>query len=134
MNIFEMGRFTATSFNGRKFEFILTSDDMLHLPEYSEESYKRLIIKPRFLLMGEKCDLKIGSKDPKDLIQSYDIDDKLLDYMYYNGIVNFSSDMSYLYDFKIKQGYDSYQLNGKPFKWASKKGKVLQKQKEGKFN
>ena len=52
-------------------------------------------------------------------------------------MIKYSNDMAYFYGFEDKQGYDSEPRHygvGSPFKWAKKKGPVLVKQKNGRFN
>ena len=71
------------------------------------------------------------------LIGNYDIDSDLFEYLKQNGMIMYSNDMAYLYNFEDKNGYDSDPRHdgvGSPYKWAKKKGPILVKQRRGQFN
>ena len=139
----EIGKFYATSFNGFVFEFIVYSDNTMACPILNINSFNKMIIKPRFVLSGNdfmyiyNSPSKEKDKNPQNLIENYNIDDDLFDYLKQNGMITYSNDMAYLYGFEDKYGYDSeanYYGVGSPYKWAKKKGPILSKQKKGQFN
>lgn len=47
--------------------------------------------------------------EDSQLIDNYDIDEDLFDYLKQNGMIRYSNDMAYLYGFNDKIGYDNYQ-------------------------
>ncbi len=143
MERYEINRFYATSFDDEMIEFIVFSDNTIDCPTLGINSFNRIILKPRFVLVGEKLYYtyttrkKIGFNDSSDLIKNYDIDEELFDYMKENGMIRYSNDMAYLYGFEDKNGYDSDPRHygvGSPYKWAKKKGPILVKQRKGQFN
>ena len=137
----EIGRFSATSFNDIVFEFIVYNDNTMDCPTLNISSFKCIELKPRFVLSGEDFyytyDAKPNTKcDGKsELIGNYDIDEELFDYLKQNGMIRYSTDMAYFYGFSDTDGYDNNQYGvGSPYKWARKKGPILQKQRKGQFN
>lgn len=143
MERYETGRFYATSFDNQIIEFIVFNDNTIDCPTLGINSFNRIILKPRFVLVGEKlyytynARKKIGFNDSSDLIQKYDIDEELFDYLKQTDMIRYSNDMAYLYGFEDKNGYDSDPRHygvGSPYKWAKKKGPILVKQRRGQFN
>lgn len=133
----EIGRFYATRFDDNAYEFIVNSDNTMDCPTLGIESISKIVIKPRFMLFTKKGIYMTPSNhnvNNDDLIKDYSIDDNLFDYLKEQGLIKYSTDMAYLYDFKDKKGYDSEFKEGHPFKWAEKKGPILVKQKNGKYN
>lgn len=141
MEKYEVGRFYATSFNGFVFEFIVFNDNTMACPILGINSFYRIELKPRFVLRGKDLyyiyDVKTNKKfnNQEDLIGNYNIDDELFAYLKQNGMIKYSTDMAYLYDFIDKDGYDKGKYSvGSPYKWAKKKGPILVKQRKGQFN
>lgn len=140
MNEIEIGRFYAISHGGRVHEFIVREDRSIYSSEYPNIRFNKMIIKPNFVLYGKNqkgeevyvCPTEGRNDYP--LIKKFVIDDNLFDALYLSGTICYSTDMAYLYDLKYKTGYDSCYHEGRPFKWAEKKGKVLQKWKQGIYN
>lgn len=133
----EIGRFYATSFDESVYEFIVNSDATIDCPTIGAESAYEILIKPRFELYSKKrCYRNSAKRDGNIdcLIKNYDIDDNLFDYLREHNMITYSIDMAYLYDFNDKNGYDMRFQNGRPFKWAEKKGPILVKQKKGQYN
>ncbi len=74
-----------------------------------------------------------GNYLEKTLICQYLIDDELLEYLIKNKMIDYSTDMAYLYGLDADYAYDrEYQTRA--FKWVKKKSKILTKQKRGFFN
>ena len=149
----EIGKFYATSFNDIVFEFIVFDDNTIDCPNLGLYDYTSIELKPRFELRGHKTDEegnfydfkryvydakpKEKFKNPLELIREYDISEELFDYLKQNEMIRYSTDMAYLYGFSDTKGYDSDPRHygvGSPYKWAKKKGPILVKQREGKFN
>ena len=138
----EIGRFYATSFDGEVIEFIVYDDNTMDCPTLGVYSFKRIELKPRFVLSdGEKSytyDVPAAtSNDNSQLIGDYDIDEDIFMYLEENKMIRYSTDMAYLYGFENKKGYDSAPRHygvGSPYKWAKKKGPILVKQRKGQFN
>lgn len=136
----EIGRFSATSFDDKIFDFIVFTDNTIDCPTLNINSIKRIELKPRFVLRCEDSyyvyDAPANRKytDSK-LIAKYDIEDELFKHLKENDMIFYSVDMAYLYGFSDKDGYDKGKYGvGSPYKWAKKKGPILVKQKEGKYN
>ena len=134
-----IGVFTAVTFDNEVHEFIVYDNHTIDCPKLNLESMYRINLKPRFELYGD--DIWYISKAPSKirdgLIREYNIDSDLFDYLKSNGMIRYSVDMAYLYGFEDKKGFDSksgYCGISSPYKWAKKKGPILVKQKNGKFN
>ena len=133
----ELGRFYATSFDSNVFEFIVFNDNTISCPQLGIDSFDRIILKPRFILVGEdfyytheaKADKKYQSAP--GLIENYEINEDLFNHLKENEMIKYSTDMAYLYGFSDTNGYDK---NKRAYKRAEKKGPVLVKQKKGNFN
>ena len=142
MERMEYGRFHAVSFNDNDFEFIVFDDKTMDCPTLGISRFDWMELKPRFVLSGNGINYthNVNGKDvntnSQELIGNYIIDDELFSYLKQNGMIRYSTDMAYLYGFSDKNGYDHRKNYGvkSPFKWAKKKGPILVKQKEGKFN
>ena len=143
MKKYEIGRFHATSFNDIVFEFIVFNDNTIDCPTLEISSINRIELKPRFVLSGKGFYYTYGAKSTKkynscpELIENYDIDEDLFNYLKQNGMIRYSTDMAYFYGFSDKNGYDSDPNHygvGSPYKWAKKKGPILMKQRKGQFN
>ena len=136
----EIGRFSATTFNGNVIEFIVFNNYTMSCPTLGINSFNRIILKPRFVLVGKDLYYTYGDdnkeeKDPNVLISNYDINEQLFDHLKSLGMIKYSTDMAYLYGFSDKSGYDNGRYGvGSPYKWAKKKGPILSKQRSGKFN
>lgn len=137
----EIGRFYATSFDEKVIEFIVHNDNTMTCPILNIESFRVMELKPRFCLWNENgCytyNVPASHFGESQLIESYDIDEELFIYLKENGMIRYSTDMAYLYDFEDKYGYDSDPKHygvGSPYKWAKKKGPILVKQRNGQFN
>ena len=147
----EIGKFYAKSFNDIVFEFIVFDDNTIDCPNLG--LYDSIELKPRFELRGHKTDedgnfydfksyiydvkSKEKFKNPLELIGEYDIDEELFDYLKQNEMIRYSTDMAYLYGFSDTKGYDSnpgHNGVGSPYKWAKKKGPILERQRNGQFN
>lgn len=138
----EIGKFYATSFDNNTFEFIVFDDNTMDCPTLGIYSFKRIELKPRFVMWDEKNYYKYNvpanryGEDSK-LIGNYDIDENLFEYLKQHEMIRYSNDMAYLYGFEDKSGYDSDPRHygvGSPYKWAKKKGPILVKQRKGQFN
>ena len=133
----EIGRFYATRFDEKVYEFIVNSDKTMDCPAIGAKSIYRIVIKPRFELFSKNHSCINPAKHgghTEGLIREYNIDDDLFVYLRQNSMIMYSTDMAYLYGFKDKSGYDRYAKEGHPFKWAEKKGPILVKQKKGIYN
>lgn len=103
---------------------------------------KRIYLSPRFLLANPYQEMPGKTnyfrlniyKDSKYLIEKYTFDEGVFEYMKENNMIYYSTDMAYLYDLPIKEGYDYYKKSGRPYKHALKKGPILVKQKKGIYN
>lgn len=141
MDKHEIGRFYASSFDEKMIEFIVFDDNTMSCPTLNIESFKRIILKPRFELIGENVhytyDAPPTTYFESKLIENYDIDENLFAYLKETGMIRYSTDMAYLYGFEDKNGYDSEPGHygvGSPYKWAKKKGPILVKQRKGQYN
>ena len=147
----EIGRFNAVSFNEDvDLEFIVYDNKSIDCPALGLEDYNRILLKPRFELIGFKqsngyfLDLKryvydvkskIKGENSLDLIGRYDIDEDLFGYLKENEMIRYSNDMAYLYGFNDKSGYDDNRYGvSSPYKRAKKKGPILVKQRSGQLN
>lgn len=137
----EIGRFYAKSFNGVVIEFIVYDDNSMSCPALNVDSFEKINLKPRFgIKSGEQYfeyNVPACHYGECQLIENYDIEENLFEYLKENQMIKYSNDMAYFYGFEDKQGYDSEPRHygvGSPFKWAKKKGPVLVKQKNGRFN
>ena len=130
-----IGKFFATAFDETIYTFIVY-DDGIACPNLGVDKAKRIIIKPKFELVGYEDDwylMPIKSGYKEGLINSYDIDKDLFKYLKTKSMILYSTDMAYLYGFEDKQGYDS-EFKKTPFKRVKDKQKILAKQKQGIFN
>ncbi len=135
-----IGFVDLVSFNGNVYSFLVYNDCTMDCVSIGIEGITKLYLKPRFEV--ETVDANYGlSANMKndDLICQINIDEDMFDYLYQNGMLIFSTDMAYLYDLPIKEGFDSQRRkrnnnSGTPYKWASKKGQILTRQKAGIFN
>ena len=137
----EVGRFYATSFDEMVFEFIVYNDGTMDCPLLDIYSFKKIELKPRFIIYADKCCYKYNVpasnyNGNSRLIKSYDIDEELFWYLKQRRMIRYSSEMAFLYGFSDTNGFDKNMYNhvGSPFKWAKKKGPILVKQKKGQFN
>ncbi len=143
----KIGAFYGISFDGEIYKFIVLSNNKIICPEESPKEFDRVILKPRFLLVDGKVNSKfLGEwheshaphKTIDGLIKEYQIEPELFDHLIANNMLGYSADMAEFYGFPCEYAYDKqkgmHQFKGKPFKWASKKGPVLVKQKSGHFN
>lgn len=132
----EVGSFYATTFEENVYEFIVYDDSTMACPALDAEAIRKIIIKPRFVLVCEKqvyiSPAESGVRD--GLIRDYDIDSDIFDYLKERNMIMYSTDMAYLYGFENKKGYDRNRQKGRPYKWAEKKGPVLVKQRKGQYN
>lgn len=107
----EIGKFYATSFDNNTFEFIVFDDNTMDCPTLGVYSFKRIELKPRFVMWDEKNYYKYNvpanryGEDSK-LIGNYDIDENLFEYLKQHEMIRYSNDMAYLYEFEDKSGYD----------------------------
>lgn len=132
-----IGMFKAITFDDEVYDFIVNDNQTIDCPKLNLEDMDRINLKPRFEM--HRSDLwyisKASSKVSDGLIREYDIDEELFAYLKENGMIRYSTDMAYLYGFSDKEGYDRRNpCVPSPYKWAKKKGPILVKQKEGKFN
>lgn len=110
-------------------------------PQLNIESFTKIELKPRFRIWNENSyydyNVPATSFEESQLIGYYNIQDDLFFYLKEHSMIKYSNDMAYLYGFIDKCGYDSeegYLGVGSPFKWAKKKGPILVKQRNGRFN
>lgn len=158
----EVGRFKGLSFDGQIFEFIVCENGIFCTNLHDETVlYEKLTLKPSFTFskahytaLREKQKYstktnkteKSSSSNPssldsyirennleKILICQYLIDDELLAYLIKNKMIDYSTDMAYLYGLDSDYAYDR-QYQTRAFKWVKKKSKILTKQKRGFFN
>ena len=138
----EFGKFYAATYDGKIFEFIVYDNNTIDCPKLNLYSFKKIELKPRFVMWNEKREYKYSvpanhNDLNSQLIGIYDIDEDLFEYLKLNRMIRYSTDMAYLYGFKDKNGYDSVPNHygvGSPYKWAKKKGPILVKQRKGQFN
>ena len=137
MEKLEVGRFTATTFKDNKFEFVVYDNNTIECPTVDNNEYYRLVIKPRFVLVGRPRYtynvLSYAKSSEMDLVATYDIDDELFSYLKEKDMIHYSTDMAYLYGFTDKEGFDNKSVRS-PYKRAMKKGPILEKQKKGYYN
>ena len=148
MEIKEIGRFQAISFDGKVYDFIVYNDNTIDCLTLKVLDVNRIDLKPRFVLSKiiKKDDkrilltkyLKVKQKNKdgvSQLIGNYSIDEDLFYYLKEHNMITYSTDMAYLYGFPDKDGFDwKRHSQGEPFKRARKKGPILVKQKDGYFN
>ena len=141
MERLEVSRFYAKSFDEKEIEFIVYDDNTMACPNLNIESFKKIELKPRFRLAGDNLNytynVPANDSEKSMLIQEYDIDKNLFEYLKENEMIKYSTDMAYFYGFEDKSGYDSkigHYGVGSPYKWAKKKGPILVKQRKGQFN
>lgn len=145
MERLEIGRFTATSFKGELYEFIVYNDNSMDCPQMEIWGMNGIHTKPRPELWDSKnwnflIRENYGHPDQTRLIKEFNIDDELFKYLNLNNMILYSTDMAYLYNFIDKDGFDKKERKhygkrkGRAFKHASKKGEILTKWKNGEFN
>lgn len=140
MNKELVGTFDLMAFNTRVYRFEVYSDNTMSCKDLELENITKLYLKPRFELSINNRFFKLPYNLREDeLICDMVYDDDLFQYLCNNRLISFSTDMAYLYDLPVKEGYDikfikGQKNSGTPYKWASKKGPVLQRQKQGQFN
>lgn len=131
----EIGRLYATTFDEQLYEFIVHNDNTMDCPILGINFIRKIIIKPRFVLILNESYISPPKPNTIDgLIRNFDIEDDLFKYLKEQNMIRYSTDMAYLYDFNDKEGYDFEYYEGRPFKWAEKKGPILVRQKNGKYN
>ncbi len=138
----ELGKFYATTFDGEVFEFIVFNDNTIDCPDLEVYNIKRMLLKPRPVMFETTGWVHVYNAPAaklytdSQLISQYSIDPELFDHMKDRGMIRYSTDMAYLYDFEDKYGYDRSSGYGvaSPYKRAKKKGPILVKQKRGQFN
>jgi len=133
----KVGSFTLRTFAGKLFKFIVYDNKMMYCKEISKYPIYRLILKPKFELFGineynNPTSIFIPRKNISDFIESIDIDEELLEYIKINNMIEYSTDMAFLYNLSDKNGYDRiYQTRA--FKHVEK-SKILSKQRRGFYN
>lgn len=134
----EIGRFYATTFDERVYEFIVYDNKTIDCPLLNAKDILRMRLKPRFNAYAKDDTFynfaPVGRID--GLIRDFDIDEVLFNYLKDEHMIMYSTDMAYLYNFVDKDGYDKKWRvgKGKEFKHARKKGEILTKWKKGEFN
>ena len=135
-----VGRFYGVRFDNLIYGFNVYSNGKIVCPNVSDKEFSKIVLKPRFKLINDKNGIKYcrnymnsNAKNNEELIKEYIIDPALLHYMVKTGMAFYSVDMAIYYGLDLDNAYDR-DATGSPFKWASKKGKVLVKQKQGVFN
>ena len=135
-----IGFIDLVTFSGRVYPFLVYSDNTMDCPVLNIEGITKLYLKPRFEVETDEAIFKLSSeKKNEELIKEFVYDENIFGYLYQNGMITFSTDMAYLYDLPVKEGFDFERKHqndnsGTPYKWASKKGPVLTRQKSGNFN
>ena len=135
-----IGFVDLVDFNGLVYPFLIYDDCTMDCVSLGIEGIKKLYLKPRFEVETEDACYTLSSQLRNDrLISQIICDDNMFDYLYQNKMIYFSTDMAYLYDLPIKEGFDfrrkkECENSGTPYKWAEKKGPILARQKAGKFN
>ena len=130
-----IGKFYATAFDETIYTFIVY-DDGIACPNLGVDKIKRIVLKPRFELIGYDRNfytMPVKAGYTKGLIKTYDIDELLFKYLKLKGMLFYSTDMAHLYGFENKEGFDA-EFNKTPFKRVKNKEKILIKQKQGIFN
>ncbi len=139
----KIGIFFGITFNNKVIEFVVFDNNTMDCPTLGLKDCTRMWIKPRFVLYNDKFRYEYSSESDTKyqsspaLVANYYINDELFDYLKENGMISYSNDMAYLYNFKDKKGYDSregYYGVGSPYKRAKKRGPILVKQRRGEFN
>ena len=129
-----IGRFSAKTFNNHFLEFEVREDGFIYWNHIKDEKIKRLIIKPKLeIYLQNGTSYALNNRSSIELIESYFIEPKLLEYLIKNHRVMYSTDMAYLYGFDKNYAYDFYD-QARAFKWVRNKEKILTKQKQGIFN
>lgn len=135
----EQGRFTATTFDKQIYEFIVYNNGSMKSEQLpTTKSIRRLIIKPNFeAILERNGHLQLNTysvpKSSRKFVQEYNISDELLEYLYANQMVMYSTDMAYLYDLDKRYAYD-IQYQKRAFKHKKDPEKQLIKQKQGYFD
>ena len=128
-------KFYAISFDDMVYEIIVKDNKKMIIPQINENEIDSIILKPRMQIIYSdgKKGLLSYEKNRQFLIQKYQIEDCLFDYLKENDLIKYSSQTAYYYNFKDKEGYD-FKKCGSLFKKAKNKGLILVKQKMGLFN
>lgn len=144
-NNLENNKFYAFAFDGYMYEFLLGDDNLLYCDQImKDKAINKVILKPNFwAFLNEggylSCDSLVRENNTKTstsahLISSYVISKELLEFLTLNGLVSYSTEMSYLYGLDPSLAYD-VKGQSRAFKRARrKKEKILIKQKQGIFN
>ena len=134
-----IGFFDLVAFNGKVYPFLVYNDKTMDCPLLNIEKISKLYLKPRFEIETDGVVYKLSSQmESQELIGGVVYDEDIFAYLYDNEMISFSTDVAYLYDLPIKEGFDYEQKrrgvnSGTPYKWASKKGPILTRQKSGDF-
>lgn len=129
-------------FFGNIIRFIVCDDNTINCPALGVYSCRKMELKPRFVMWCDDGVYEYNApvvyyEENLRLIGRYKIDKKLFEYLKQRGMIQYSNDMAYFYDFEDKRGFDSEPGKkgvGSPFKWAKKKGPILVRQRRGEFN
>ena len=133
-----IGSFALKTFGGKIYKFDVLDNGLMYSKDITMYPLYRIILKPLFELFGlnesgNAVSIFIPRSKVNDYIESIEIDKELFLYMRQNNMIMNSTDMAYLYDLPIKDGYDRmYQKRA--FKHQKDKRKILTKQKRGYYN
>ena len=130
----EIGRFYIVTFRNKQYEFIVY-DEFMICKDLADFEIQRIFIKPNLELRGERGMFLLNDYRTieKDYIREYNIDDDLFKYMINRHLIRMSTEMAILYSLDREHGFDRKNKTN-TFKWARKKGLILEKQKQCIYN
>lgn len=134
----ELTSFSAETFGGETYTFNVR-ENTIECPKLNVFGITTIELKPRFVMYCTNNRYyrynapAVHDKESHYLICAYNIEENLFRRLKEKGMIMYSTDMAYFYNFKDKEGFDSKSKSA-PFKWAGKKGPILVKQKSGIFN
>lgn len=136
-----IGKFYGITYGKELIEFIVYDNNTLDCPRANIKDAYFMRLKPRFVLCSPEdyhfeyrvtvCGRVAGRHE--DLIAKYVIDKDLLNHMINRNMIEYSEDMAYLYHLDDRGSFDKGLVKHR-YKRALKKGHILKKQREGKFN
>ena len=141
----EMKYFSAITYDDNIYTFAVTPEGYIYCEDFDiVEPTSILELKPNFVLRNEEgCtfysldDYTRERKVKKSLISGWIIDDDLFEYLINNRRIMYSTQMAVLYGFEPKYAFDAHSQS-RAFKSSrnnpKKRAKILESQKQGKFN
>ncbi len=136
-----IGKFYAITRGKELIEFIVYDNYTLDCPRANVEDAYLFHLKPRFILCSPsncsfeyrvvECGRVVGR--PEDLVERYIIERPLLEFMISHDMIRYSEDTAYLYGIDDMGAFDRDEVPHR-YKKAIKRGPILKKQRQGKFN